>query len=257
MSVSTDPTIEISHRGDIRPRTVDAAVDKISQLTSHHGDPVSHIEIRLVLESDPARERPALAEATFVSKGTPVRAHMAGSTVEEAVDLLTDRLRRRLNRVEERRRHVAERHRTDSSSWRHGDLPMDRPEYRELPFDEREVSRHKTFAMTPMSIDEAAFDLDQLGHDFYLFVDLESGNDCVVQHNSDGGVEVAGAGAEIETFNGVVASAVVPPTLTLAEAKEHLEATGDRHVFYLSGDPARGHVLYRRYDGHYGLVTAV
>ena len=44
------------------------------------------------------------------------------------------------------------------SEWRHGDLPTQRPEYFDRPYDERELVRTKTFALEPISVDEAAFD---------------------------------------------------------------------------------------------------
>ena len=39
-------------------------------------------------------------------------------------------------------------------------------------------------------------------------------------------------------------------------AREWLDAVGDELVFFVDEATGRGAVLYRRYDGHYGLVTA-
>ncbi len=46
------------------------------------------------------------------------------------------------------------------------------------------------------------------------------------------------------------------PVLTLDEAIEHLDTGGERHVFFANATTGRGNVLYRRYDGHYGLITS-
>ena len=42
------------------------------------------------------------------------------------------------------------------------------------------VIREKKHAATPMSIDDALYRMELVGHDFFLFVDAESGNPKVV-----------------------------------------------------------------------------
>ena len=65
MSVSPDTTVEISHRGDVSVAEIDAAVEMVRAVADRCRERVDHIEVRLTLEVDPARERPALAEATL------------------------------------------------------------------------------------------------------------------------------------------------------------------------------------------------
>ena len=154
MPVTADTSIEFSHKGHIRSRTLEAAQEKISRVAEHAREPIRRMEIRLTLEPNPARELPAIAEATLDVDGKLVRAHIAATTLEEAVDTLADRLRRRLDRHEQRRHRLHDRRRTGESGpgdWRHGDLPASNPEFIELPFDERVVRRHKTFALAPIN----------------------------------------------------------------------------------------------------------
>jgi Sigma 54 modulation/S30EA ribosomal protein C terminus len=42
------------------------------------------------------------------------------------------------------------------------------------------VSREKTHAAVPMSLDQALYEMELVGHDFYLFVDAGSGGPSVV-----------------------------------------------------------------------------
>ncbi|MGI9601852.1 MAG: ribosome hibernation promotion factor [Acidimicrobiales bacterium] len=261
MPVPADVTTEMSHKGDVPSRSMDTAAAKVTRAAERCREQVRHVEIRLTLESAPGRERPAIAEATIDVEGYPVRAHVAAGTIDEAVDLLVDRLRRRIQRHEEHRHRLADRHRTGDSGpgeWRHGDAHTVRPEFLPLPFDEREVKRQKTFAMTPMTIEEALFDLEQLGHDFYLFVEFDSGRDCVVRRNGEGAELASEDPTELngETPEGVSVDPAPAPVLDLVAAKEHLEATGERHLFFRAVETDRSQVLYRRYDGHYGLVTS-
>ena len=43
--------------------------------------------------------------------------------------------------------------------------------------------------------------------------------------------------------------------MTEDQAVTHLDLGGDPFVFFVDAGTARARVLYRRYDGHYGLIT--
>ena len=45
------------------------------------------------------------------------------------------------------------------------------------------------------------------------------------------------------------------PVLGLDEAIERISASGERFVFFENAASGRGNVIYRRYDGHYGLIA--
>ena len=45
-----------------------------------------------------------------------------------------------------------------------------------------------------------------------------------------------------------------PATLTPDSAVDWLDATNERNVFFIDAATGRGAVLYRRRDGHYGLL---
>lgn len=257
MGVTEATTVEPSHKGRVSTAEVQLATDKVMAALGHCREPVHHIELRLALESNPSRDRPALAEVTVDVGGRPVRAHVAAGTVGEATDLLVDRLRSRLDRHEDRRHSLADRQRIGDSGpteWRHGDLTSGRAEYLAVPFEEREIRRTKTLAPTPMWVEEAAFDLDVLDHRFYLFVEATTGHDAVIE-TDDGGLAFALAGPELPDVPEGIRCKTSPPAISLAGAKEQLDATGDHHLFFIGDEGGRGQVLYRRYDGHYGLVS--
>lgn len=178
----------------------------------------------------------------------------------EALDRLGHRL---TNRLEHRAQRRADLHRVSglatAGEWRHGDLPTDRPPYFDRPPEDRELVRHKMFAVEELTPDEAVFDMGQLDYDFYLFSDLASGEDSLVEQVDDGSyrmttltptdVELSPAAASIELSKTPV------PELSLAEAIERLNAGNEPHVFFANRESGRGNVLYRRYDGHYGVIT--
>ena len=270
------PEVQVTVRGgEVPVDSRDYAADKIGHVADYSTRPVLYAHVVLEVVGDPARTRPALAEATLDVNGAPLRAHVAAADTHEAVDLLEGRLRRQLMQLEGRvqNRH----HRTGVAGeheWRHGDLPQGRPEYRDRPVEERTVVRHKMLALEATTPDEAVADMEQVGHDFFLFTDRSSGQDAVVYRlpaGGYGGQTADGARLHLETSHPGTSNrgrrrgtpqarlpegARAAAPMTEAQAVEHLDLAGDPFVFHLDPGTGRGRVLYRRYDGHYGLITA-
>jgi ribosome-associated translation inhibitor RaiA len=261
--LSDDAAIDISTKGEVADAARDSAREKFSELAALVREPVRAIDIRLIRERDPANERPCSVEAVFNIDGRPVRAHVAAERMQEAVDMAVAHLHRRIDRAEDRLHRINVRRETGEPTpdeWRHGDLPTVRPRYYPRPVDEREVVRRKTFALEPITLDEAAFDLDQLGHDFYLFTELKSGADCVVLRRDDGEFELLCAGANAPDVVHAAAPIHLHDTTvvesTVEAAEERLDVTDEPFVFFRSIEDGRGNVLYRRRDGHYGLIVS-
>ena len=252
-----DFDVAVTTRGDVSDDAAEYAVTKVAQLSRYTTKPVLFAQVKLVQEANPAHERPALAEATLDVNGRVVRAHVAAGDLIEAADLLEARMRRNLIRESERHGHGHERAPLDDE-WRHGTHPANRPVVADRDVDDREVVRHKTFALTPMTADEAGLDLELLGHDFYLFTEVHTGLDAVL-HVADGGgleLQLARDGApRPPDCDEAIALGAPAPMLTLAEAEERLDVGHERLVFFVDAASGRGHVVYRRYDGHYGLIT--
>jgi hypothetical protein len=248
-------------RGDVPQGVQDYAIERFTTLAEHVGDPVLFARIKLTVEPDPARDRPVIAEVAFDVNGELVRAHIAAHELREAIDLLQRRLRGKLEHRAEHREAVRRRSGVAvPGEWRHGDLAAPRPDWFPRPAEERQVVAHKAFAVGACTVDEAVFDLEQADFDFYLFTELATGADACVDRQADGSYGLtrlrdpdADPGPMAVTVH---RSPAVAPTLAEAEAIELLEAAGAHHVFHADPDTGRGRVLYRRYDGHYGLLTA-
>jgi ribosome-associated translation inhibitor RaiA len=259
-SVTPTPVkVDVTLRGHVPDRMRGYAAEKIGHVATHTRAPVRTVHVVLDLVADPARERRALAEAVLDIDGTPVRAQVAAEQLGEAVDLLADRLRGRLDELADRlrtrrRRWVGE---PSGHQWRHGDLPAVRPDYFPRPVEEREVVRRTTFEADPMSLDEAAFDMDLLGHDFYLFTEIETGRHALIHRLSDGRYGLRSGPADAVPEGTVVPVVFEGPAESLSQeqAVEHVNAGGEPFVFYVDRMSGRGCVLYRRNDGHYGLIT--
>lgn len=260
------PPLAVVVRGAVDHRSVEAARRQVRKLVEQLHEPVLLIRIKLAHEPDPARSRPAVAEVSVDVGGSLVRAHVAAPTMPEALNLLEYRLQDRLEHLAERRR-AARRGPglPDPGEWRHEAQPTPRPPFFDRPAEERQLLRHKTFAVDDVTPEEAAFDMEQLDHDFHLFRDLASGADCLLWREA-GGYRLASAAGPVDAEQlgehpvGPGGLPIEPdgapvPVLSVQQAIERLDAGGEPHVFFVDEANRRGSVLYRRYDGHYGLIT--
>lgn len=252
-----DPEVVV--RGDVPAHHVERAVAKLRSACATPPRPILFARLQLAMEPDPALERPAIATARVDVSGRVVRAHVARPTMDEAIDLLTDRVRDGIRLIHERRRDAARRTGVpEPGEWRHGDLPEHRPPYYPRPVEERRLVRTKSVSIGRVSAEEAAFEMRLLDHEFHLFTDHGTGADCLVHRDGDGGLALIAADPEVgrgpdgEPAELPVSSA---PRMTLADALSVLDETHAPFVAFVDAERGRLHAAYRRYDGHYGLVT--
>ena len=83
------------------------------------------------------------------------------------------------------------RHRTKlEKRLREGAYQDETPEFIEDPSvygeGERKVVRHKTFPVRPMSVEDAALQMELLGHSFFVFVNVETDRTNVLYLRKDG-----------------------------------------------------------------------
>lgn len=252
-------------RGGVEQDDVAYAVEKISAVLHRVGSPVLFLRLKLESAPDPARQQPAIAQVSLDVDGEPVRAQVAGHQIREAADLLARRL---ADRLDHRSQHIDQlRHRGPGGGpgeWRHGDLPASRPRFFDRPPEERQLVRHKTLAVVDSTPEEALFDMGMLDYDFYLFRDLASGEDSLIEAVDDGTYRLTPLHPTAPGRQGpvgqpgpsrIVVSDQSPPELTVDQAIERLDTGGEGRVFFANSDNGRGSVVYRRYDGHYGLIT--
>jgi ribosome-associated translation inhibitor RaiA len=258
MSVSTSSVpVQVTLRGNVGSGAGQYARRKVQRALGLGREPVVYAHVVLDWRRDPAIERPALAEATADIDGTIVRAKSAAPTMSEAVDDLEYRLRRQVVQLQDR---IRTRHRWTALAaeheWRHGDLPRRRAAYFPRPVQLREVVRRKSFATAPMTVDEAAYEMDLLDHDFFLYRDVDTGGPALIHRLDSGGFGVQRAALRKDPPpRSTVTWEPDPPTLTDGEARTRLEADGEPFVFYVDEATGDGRVIYLRYDGQYGLVT--
>jgi hypothetical protein len=256
-ATNSDIEIAVHVVGDVSTEDRAYALAKLENVQRICPGPVLFARLELRQERDPARPRPSIAKAELDCNGRLVRAHVAASTPREAADLLDTRLRQSIERIAHHDRDARLRHR-DGESWHHGDAPTRRPAYYPRAAEECEVVVRKSFALEAQSVDEAVADLEMLDHDFFLFRDITNEVDCVVRRSADGyEMHCAGSAPDEPIAAPVTHNEEPVPNLSLEDAELLLEETDAGYVFFVDAAAGRGRVLYRRYDGHYGLIVAI
>jgi ribosomal subunit interface protein len=143
---------------------------------------IVEIDVELLHERNPRQQDHCQrVEITCYSRGPVVRAEATArdfySALDEAIGKLTGRLRRAADR---RRMH---RRRRPPASVAVESLPTPPVEQRPAEAEEDRpwrIRRAKEHSGDPITVDDALFRMELVGHDFFLFLDKESGRPSVV-----------------------------------------------------------------------------
>jgi ribosomal subunit interface protein len=125
-------------------------------------------------------------EITCRTRGPVVRSEACAEDFYKALDLAADRLERRFRQAADRRRIHHGRRTPRSVAEVTASLPAGAvvSAVPNEPDDADEgpgrIVRQKEHAAIPMSVDQALFEMELVGHDFYLFSDADSGRPSVV-----------------------------------------------------------------------------
>lgn len=171
---------------DVPDRFRQHVEEKLSKIAKFDGK-VSHIDVVLVSERNPRLADVAeRVELTCVSRGPAIRAEAAASDRYAALDLAQAKLEARLRKAVDRRRvhhgsraplSVAEATAAAAVAPVEGEVAYEaETEIVDGPL----VVREKVHKAAPMTIDQALFEMELVGHDFFLFADSETGQPSVV-----------------------------------------------------------------------------
>ncbi|MBT1621644.1 ribosome-associated translation inhibitor RaiA [Curtobacterium flaccumfaciens pv. oortii] len=176
-------------------------------------------------------------ELTLIGPGPLVRAESAASDKYAAFDLAFARIMERLRRARDRRKVHRGRHRPTSVAEAAGSgfdgmgvvpadgrliedvatgavpvVDADAPEDEDDEVYSPVVIRRKVFEAAPMTVDDALYFMELVGHDFYLFVDAETHRPSVVYRRKGWDYGVIG----IDDQTGATASVDAEPAAALA-----------------------------------------
>ena len=145
----------------------EAVEEKLSKLEKYF-KPDTDVNVTLSVE----KERQKI-EVTIPTKGHTIRAEEVSNDMYVSIDLVEETLERQLIK-----------YRTKIISKKMNAAASFKAEYLEEQVDEEEdevkIVRSKRYDLKPMYPEDACIQMELLGHDFFVFVNAESDEVCVV-----------------------------------------------------------------------------
>ncbi len=180
---------------EVSERFREHAEEKLAKLEKHD-QRVIRIEVEVNKERNPRQaERAVKVELTAISKGPVIRAEAAAEDQMSALDLALERMATQMRRASDRKKVHRGRHTPVSVAQAlagTGTVEALPEEPEEDEVAERQVGpitvtgdgplvvREKTHPASPMPLDQALYEMELVGHDFFLFVDKETSRPSVV-----------------------------------------------------------------------------
>ncbi len=192
----------VGRNAEIHPNFRDYVEEKVSKTTQFYPR-AQRADVELTHERNPRQADTAeRIEITVFGKGPVIRAEAASAdryaAVDIAVDKLFERLRRARDRAKDHRRRIPSDLAEDAQTLDLADVAGGAEAAEEgtplksaqdlKPGEAREeqlgdspvVVRQKVHEAVPMSVDDALYQMELVGHPFFLFVDKETMQPCAV-----------------------------------------------------------------------------
>src|SRR3954447_18397071 len=166
--------------------------DKLTRLEKHDHR-IIRVNVEVECERNPRQaDRAVRLELTALSKGPVIRAEACAADKMATLDLAVDKMAEQMRRAADRRRVHRGRRTPVSVGQALAPTADEVVDEAEPVTTERQVGpidvtgdgplvvREKTHAAAPMTLDQALYEMELVGHDFYLFVDKENERPSVV-----------------------------------------------------------------------------
>ena len=181
-----------SRNVELNPEAHDYIRKKFDRLQRHLRR-MSDAKIEVSRTSARAQADKIIVQMTVTAGGSTLRGQESGVNLFAAVDAVADVLDRQIRRLKGRGYRSAQARKAAGRAASEADaaiamedLDFADDEDEELYEQLGRVVRTKRFAMKPMSVEDAAMQMELLSHDFFLFYNTTSGEYNVVYRRSDG-----------------------------------------------------------------------
>ncbi|TMI81297.1 MAG: ribosome-associated translation inhibitor RaiA [Bacillati bacterium ANGP1] len=158
--------------------------EKVGRL-AHHFEQVHKAQVVLRVEPHPGRNQ--IVEVTVWADGVVLRGEEASADMYASIDHVVDKLDKQISKFRDR---VIKRRRLIAGRRKHQAAVAAETALREGPGETEtapvQIYRRKRFEMKPMTPEEAAVQMELLGHTFYMFRNSETLEVSVVYRRADG-----------------------------------------------------------------------
>lgn len=166
---------------DITPALKQYAEEKIGKI-GRHFDQVQKAQVVLNVERRGELGKAEIAEVTVWGDGVILRGEEASADMYASIDSVVEKLQKQ---IEKYRSRIIEKRRIDESRKRKLRAAAAEAALHAAP-EFPNVVRIKRFAMKPMTVEDAAIQLDLLGHSFFVFRNAETEEVNVLYRRTDG-----------------------------------------------------------------------
>ena len=165
---------------------------KIEKATHHYKDIVKEADIHLSIEKNP-RVSFQTAEVTIFANGTIIRAEEKTENLYSSIDLVSNKLCRKLRKYKERSNKTI--HNNQFKNKESLLIESMEAKYLDKEFLKKGMEaslpepfiKNKYFEMNPISSEEARKQLDLIDHDFYVFRNKKNNELQVIYKRNHGG----------------------------------------------------------------------
>lgn len=174
---------------DLTPSLKEYLTDKLQRAQKHFNHPLE-IQALLSVAKNPSIANNQTAEVTIKLNGNIIRGEESSENMYNSIDLVADKIERQLRKFKTRhwqRKKTIEKD-LDVAIDVSPDLDTDEEVKKAIATDDikSRIVRSKRFPLKPMTPEEACAHMDLLGHDFFMFVNSDTGQVNTVYHRRDG-----------------------------------------------------------------------
>ncbi|MEM9505773.1 MAG: ribosome-associated translation inhibitor RaiA [Cyanobacteria bacterium P01_E01_bin.43] len=162
---------------------------KISKAVHHFEHLTNEVDVNLSVAKNARITPKQSAEVTLYINGAVVRAEESSENLYASIDLVANKITRQLRKYKEKRQN------RNSSSVKPNDALVTTEDptvdvsqvLAKAPVLPEAVVRTKYFSMPPMTVHDALEQLELVDHDFYMFLNAETGEINVAYERNHGG----------------------------------------------------------------------
>ena len=174
---------------DLTPALKDYLIEKLKRAQKHFDQPLDATAL-LSVAKNPSIANNQTAEVTLKVNGTVIRGEESTENMYASIDLVADKIERQLRKYKTRYWQRSTKGRADApvpfdvGAEEDDDYSIEKA----ITFEpiRPKIVRSKKFPLKPMKPEEAASHMDLLGHDFFMFINSETGHVNTVYHRRDG-----------------------------------------------------------------------
>lgn len=179
---------------DLTPALKEYLVEKLKRAQNHIDHPLE-VQACLKVAKNPSVPDCQTAEVTLKVNGRVIRGQESTENMYASIDLVADKIERQLRKYKTRYSSKSKRDKNHTPEDERAEVT---DEYEEAMMSipgngsatavqtRPKIVRSKRFPLKPMTPEEASSHMDLLGHDFFMFINSDTGQVNTVYHRRDG-----------------------------------------------------------------------